>query len=70
MTCTSCGTEIAAKALICFRCGQATAAPRVTPPAQGSIFDDRRRRMSPVTWAAAALGALGVAYAVWVLLVR
>ena len=24
MTCTHCGTEIAANALICFRCGQAT----------------------------------------------
>jgi protein-S-isoprenylcysteine O-methyltransferase Ste14 len=38
MTCASCGTEIADKALICYRCGQATfqakRAPAV-PPAKG-----------------------------------
>jgi hypothetical protein len=33
MICTSCGTEIADKALICYRCGQATTEPRVKPPA-------------------------------------
>lgn len=27
MTCKHCGTEIAANALICFRCGRATAEP-------------------------------------------
>jgi hypothetical protein len=27
MQCRHCGTEIAAKAIICFRCGQATADP-------------------------------------------
>lgn len=32
MTCQTCGTEIADKALICYRCGTATTAPRVTPP--------------------------------------
>jgi hypothetical protein len=32
MTCKQCGTEIADKALICFRCGAATTEPRVTPP--------------------------------------
>ena len=32
MTCRNCGTEIADKALICFRCGTATTEPRVTPP--------------------------------------
>lgn len=35
MLCRSCGTEIADKALICFRCGTATSAPRVPPPASG-----------------------------------
>ena len=34
MKCRQCGTEIADKALICFRCGAATAAPRVPPPAE------------------------------------
>jgi hypothetical protein len=32
MVCRQCGTEIADKALICFRCGTATTEPRVTPP--------------------------------------
>ncbi len=37
MICTTCGTEIADKALICYRCGQATTEPRIKPPvpAQG-----------------------------------
>ena len=32
MLCRQCGTEIADKALICFRCGTATTEPRVPPP--------------------------------------
>jgi hypothetical protein len=32
MKCTHCGTEIADKALICYRCGEATTAPRISPP--------------------------------------
>jgi hypothetical protein len=32
MKCRNCGTEIAEKALICYRCGEATTAPRVQPP--------------------------------------
>ncbi|HEX6210347.1 MAG TPA: hypothetical protein VF136_06200 [Methylomirabilota bacterium] len=32
MQCRQCGTEIAEKALICYRCGTATTEPRVTPP--------------------------------------
>jgi hypothetical protein len=31
MICRNCGTEIADKALICYRCGQATADPVRTP---------------------------------------
>lgn len=31
--CRTCGTEIAANALICFRCGAATADPVAPPPA-------------------------------------
>ena len=49
MICTSCGTEIADKALICYRCGDATTEPRVKPPAEGSLFDRPRRRRSPMT---------------------
>ena len=33
MLCRSCGTEIAAKALICFRCGAATTEPTFKPAA-------------------------------------
>ena len=33
MLCRRCGTEIADKALICYRCGAATSEPRVPPPA-------------------------------------
>ena len=37
-TCTNCGTEIADKALICYRCGQATFQAKrapATPPGRG-----------------------------------
>jgi hypothetical protein len=33
MKCRSCGAEIAANALICYKCGTATSEPRVQPPA-------------------------------------
>jgi hypothetical protein len=32
MICRQCGTEIADKALICYRCGTATTEPRTRPP--------------------------------------
>ncbi len=32
MKCRSCGTEIAANALICYKCGTATTEPRIPPP--------------------------------------
>jgi len=31
MICKHCGTEIADRALVCYRCGHATAEPRITP---------------------------------------
>jgi len=34
MTCRNCGTEIADKALICYRCGTATTERRITPPSE------------------------------------
>ena len=49
MICTNCGTEIADKALICYRCGEATTEPRVKPPVEGSLFDRPRRHRSPMT---------------------
>jgi hypothetical protein len=54
MICTNCGTEIADKALICYRCGEATTEPRVKPPAA------RPRRRSSLA-SALALIVLAVA---------
>ncbi|HXH24655.1 MAG TPA: zinc ribbon domain-containing protein [Vicinamibacterales bacterium] len=48
MICKHCGTEIADKALICYRCGHATAEPRIRPPAEGSLFERRRRSRLPL----------------------
>jgi len=48
MLCKHCGTEIAAKALICYRCGNATTEPRIKPPADGSLFERPRRSKLPI----------------------
>ena len=48
MTCSYCGATIADKALICYRCGNATTAPRVKPPDQGSLFERPRRSRLPL----------------------
>jgi hypothetical protein len=48
MKCSHCGTEIADKALICYRCGNATTAPRIQPPSAGPIFERRRRSRLPL----------------------
>ena len=44
MKCKHCGAEIADKALICYRCGNATTEPRIKPPEEGSLFEHRHRR--------------------------
>ena len=44
MTCRNCGTEIADKAIVCYRCGTATTDP-VRKPVQ---VRRRRRRLSPL----------------------
>jgi hypothetical protein len=49
MICRQCGTEIADKALICYRCGRATTDPRITPPDEGPLFDGRSRSRSRAT---------------------
>jgi hypothetical protein len=54
MKCKSCGTEIAANALICYKCGTATAEPRIQPP---SARPKRGRAMI------AGLILLGLAFA-------
>jgi hypothetical protein len=48
MKCKSCGTEIADKALICYRCGNATTEPRIKPPVEGSLFERPRRSRRPI----------------------
>ena len=55
MTCKQCGTTIADGALICYRCGTATAEPRIPPPAV-------RRRQAP-SWLLPGLIAAGAALA-------
>lgn len=63
MTCRYCGTEIAAKALICFRCGKATSDPRVAPPTEESVFAHNRRSRWPVV--VVVVVAVLVAAALW-----
>ena len=53
--CRTCGTEIADRALVCYRCGTATAAP-ATPPATKS-----RRLLVPII-AAIAILVIGALY--------
>jgi hypothetical protein len=48
MICVHCGTEIADKALICYKCGHATTEPRIKPPSEGPLFDRPRRSPVPV----------------------
>lgn len=56
MKCRSCGTDIAANALICYRCGTATAEPRIPPPVT-------RRRQGGPGWLVPGLVAAGAALA-------
>jgi hypothetical protein len=48
MICKHCGTEIADKALICYKCGNATTEPRIKPPSEGPLFERPRRSRIPV----------------------
>lgn len=48
MTCTHCGATIADKALICYRCGNATTEPRIKPPDEVSLFEKPRRSRTPL----------------------
>jgi hypothetical protein len=54
MKCRNCGTEIADKALICYRCGTATTAPRIAPP-------PARRARGPVPLIATVIVILAAA---------
>ena len=59
MNCRHCGTEIADKALICYRCGTATKEPTFKPAATG------RRRSSSNTMASVLALALLVLLALY-----
>ena len=67
MTCTHCGTEIAAKALICYRCGKATTEPKVKPPDVTSVFERPRRSPLLLIVIAVAIAALAAAWALGLL---
>jgi hypothetical protein len=62
MQCRFCSTEIADNALICFRCGKATSDPKVKPPAEGSIFEHRRRSRWPAVLVIVILAILAAAW--------
>jgi hypothetical protein len=62
MQCRFCSTEIADNALICYRCGKATSDPRVKPPAEGSIFEHRRRSRWPMVLVVVILAILAAAW--------
>ena len=47
MKCKTCSAEIADKALICYRCGNATTEPRIKPPDEASLFERPRRSRRP-----------------------
>lgn len=65
MLCTHCGTEIADKALICYRCGNATTEPRVKPPADGPLFERPRRSRTPMVVTVLVLILLALLLAAW-----
>jgi hypothetical protein len=65
MLCTHCGTEIADKALICYRCGNATTEPRVKPPADGPLFERPRRSRTPMVVTVLLLILLALLLAAW-----
>jgi uncharacterized membrane protein YvbJ len=48
MICKYCGTEIADRALICYKCGHATTEPRIKPPDESSLFEKPRRSRLPM----------------------
>jgi uncharacterized membrane protein YvbJ len=49
MICRSCGTEIADKAIVCYRCGAATTDPVRQPLPGGSRWESTPARRRPLT---------------------
>ena len=67
MICAHCGTEIADKALICYRCGHATTEPRIKPPVGGSLFERPRRRRLPIVAIIVLIVLIALAVLAWLL---
>lgn len=65
MKCRYCGTEIAARALICYKCGNATTEPRIKPPDEGPILGRPRRSRLP--YVAIAIIVVLALLAAWLL---
>jgi hypothetical protein len=55
MQCRNCGTEIADKALVCYKCGTATSVPTVKPPSK-----DRTRSSAGLVASILALVIIGL----------
>jgi hypothetical protein len=66
MKCKYCGTEIADKALICYKCGNATTEPRIKPPDEGPILG-RPRRSSRLPYVVIAIILALALLAAWLL---
>jgi hypothetical protein len=60
MTCKNCGTEIADKALICYRCGTATFEAQRKPAAVGGAGRRWSYVLTTVLLVILVLGALGL----------
>jgi len=54
MTCRQCGTEIAEKAIVCYKCGAATTEPVHQPPSSA----EQRARGSRVSFVVTFVGLL------------
>lgn len=61
MVCRQCGTEIADQAIICFKCGAATASP--ASPRRAAT--GTRRGLPPWIWAILLGALLAFLYARW-----
>ncbi len=62
MLCRQCGTEIADKALVCFRCGAATSEPTFKAPAPGGRASSRRLQVALFAFVLLVLLVLLVLY--------
>jgi hypothetical protein len=62
MICTHCGTEIADKAIVCYRCGTATAVPERRPAPRPSVG---ARVVPALALVALLLAALFMGQAAW-----